>query len=110
MRGMGGMGGMGGMMAQAQRMQAKLAKLQEELKAMEIENEAGNGAVKVVVSGEHRILRLSIDPSVMDAEDPEMLEDLVTLAVNGAFEKFDKISEERMRQAIPMPAGMKFPF
>lgn len=108
---MRGMGGMGGMMAQAQRMQAKLQKVQEEIKKMEIPGEAGNGAVKVVVNGQHRVLNVTIAPEAMDPEDhPEMLEDLVTLAINNAFETLDRITEERMRAAVPLPAGMKFPF
>lgn len=108
---MRGMGGMGGMMAQAQRMQAKLQKVQEEIKKMEIPGEAGNGAVKVTVSGEHRVLSIHINPdAVGGAEDVEMIEDLVTLAINNAFESLDRITEERMRAAVPLPAGMKFPF
>lgn len=99
-----------GMMAQAQRMQAKLQKVQEEIKKMEIPGEAGNGAVKVVVNGQHRVLNVTIAPEAMDPEDPEMLEDLVTLAINNAFETLDRITEERMRAAVPLPAGMKFPF
>ena len=63
---MRGMGGMGGMMAQAQRMQAKLQKVQEEIKKMEIPGEAGNGAVKVVVNGQHRVLNVTIAPEAMD--------------------------------------------
>ena len=107
---MRGMGGMGGMMVQAQRMQAKLQKVQEEIKKMEISGEAGNGAVKVTVNGQHRVLNVTIAPEAMDPEDPEMLEDLVTLAINNAFETLDRITEERMRAAVPLPAGMKFPF
>lgn len=107
---MRGMGGMGGMMAQAQRMQAKLQKVQEEIKKMEIEGVAANGAVKVTVSGQHRVLKVSIAPEVMDPDDTEMLEDLVTLAMNNAFETLDRIAEERMRAAVPLPAGMKLPF
>ena len=68
MRGMGGMGGMGGLMAQAQKMQAKLAKVQEEIAQMEIEGEAGSGAVKVVISGKHECRRVTIDPIPMTSK------------------------------------------
>lgn len=107
---MRGMGGMGNMMAQAQRMQAKLAQVQEEIKQMEVEGTAANGMVKVVMTGAHRVKRVSIDPSVMDPEDAEMLEDLITLACNDCVERIEKISERRLRAAVPLPAGMKFPF
>lgn len=110
MRGMGGMGGMGGLMAQAQKMQAKLAKVQEEIAQMEIEGEAGSGAVKVVISGKHECRRVTIDPKTVDPEDIEMLEDLVTLAFNDAVTKLAAVSETRMRQAVPLPPGMKMPF
>ncbi len=110
MRGMGGMGGMGGLMAQAQKMQAKLAKVQEEIAQMEIEGESANGAVKVVMTGKHECRRVSIDPSVVDPDDIEMLEDLLTLAVNDCVSKIAAVSEAAMRRAVPLPPGMKMPF
>ena len=105
MRGMGGMGGMGGLMAQAQKMQAK-----EEIAKTEFTGEAANGAVKVVMNGKHECQRVSIDASVVDPEDIEMLEDLVTLAVNNCVKTIAQESEAKMRQAVPLPPGMKLPF
>lgn len=110
MRNMGGMGGMGGLMAQAQKMQQKLAKVQEELKAMEFTGEAGNGAVKATITGGHECRKISIDPSIVDPEDVEMLEDLIVLAVNNAEAVCREKSEAAMRQAVPLPPGMKLPF
>ena len=110
MRGFGGGGNMGGLMAQAQKMQAKLAKVQEEIAAMEIEGEAGNGAVKVLVTGKHECRRVSIDPSVVSADDVEMLEDLVQLAFNNAPNRLEEISQARLRKEGPLPPGMKLPF
>ena len=109
-QGMGGMGGMGGLMAQAQKMQAKLAKVQEEIARTEVEGEAANGAVKVTMTGKHECRRVVIDPKVVDPEDVEMLEDLVTLAVNDCVTKISAMSEQAMRQAVPLPPGMKMPF
>ena len=102
MRGFGG--GMGGLMAQAQKMQAKIAKVQEEIAAMEVAGESGGGAVKVVITGKHECKSVVIDPSVVDPEDVEMLQDLIQLAFNS------EISEERMRKEVPLPPGMKLPF
>ena len=110
MRGMGGMGGMGGLMAQAQKMQAKLQKVQEEIAKTEFTGEAANGAVKVVMNGKHECQRVSIGASVVDPEDIEMLEDLVTLAVNNCVKTIAQESEAKMRQAVPLPPGMKLPF
>ena len=96
MRGFGG--GMGGLMAQAQKMQAKIAKVQEEI------------AVKVVIIGKHECKSVVIDPSVVDPEDVEMLQDLIQLAFNSAQTRLSEISEERMRKEVPLPPGMKLPF
>lgn len=109
MRGFGG-GNMGGLMAQAQRMQAKLSQVQEEIAKMEIEGEAGSGAVKVKINGKHECLRVTIDPKAVTPDDPEMLEDLVQLAFNDAQKRLSEVSEQRVRAAVPLPAGMKLPF
>nr|WP_303335643.1 YbaB/EbfC family nucleoid-associated protein [Sutterella sp.] len=106
----GGMGGMGGLMAQAQKMQQKLAKVQEELKAMEFTGEAGNGAVKATITGGHECRKITIDPAVVDPDDIEMLEDLIVLAINNAETVCREKSEAAMRQAVPLPPGMKLPF
>lgn len=107
MRGFGG--GMGGLMAQAQKMQAKIAKVQEEIAAMEVAGESGGGAVKVVITGKHECKSVVIDPSVVDPEDVEMLQDLIQLAFNSAQTRLSEISEERMRKEVPLPPGMKLP-
>lgn len=73
------------MMKQAQQMKKKMAEMQAQLAEMEVEGEAGNGAVKVTVTGENKITRVNIDPDATD--DVETLEDLVTLAANNALEK-----------------------
>ncbi len=101
--GMGGMGGMGGgnmnqLLQQAQRMQREAEKAQEEIAAMTVEATAGGGAVKVVINGEHQITALTIEPGVVNAEDVEMLQDLIIVAVNDAMKKFEELSASRMNQ------------
>ncbi len=103
-------GGMGGLMAQAQKMQAKLAEIQEEIAQMDFEGQAANGAVKVTVSGKNVCRGIKIDPSVVDTDDMEMLEDLLVVAFNDAQERAKSYSEERMSKAVPLPPGMKLPF
>ncbi|MBQ3090340.1 MAG: YbaB/EbfC family nucleoid-associated protein [Oscillospiraceae bacterium] len=88
MRGMGGMGSMGNMSSmirQAQKMQADMEKMQSELEQKVYSAKAGGGMVEAVVSGKKTLTKLSINPEVMDPEDPGMLEDLVLLAVNEAM-------------------------
>ena len=78
----GGMGNMQGMMKKVQKLQADMAKMQEELKLRTIETTVGGGAVTVVVSGKKEVVSVKIDPSAVDPEDVEMLEDLLVAAVN----------------------------
>lgn len=96
----GGMGGgnMNQLLQQAQRMQREAEKAHEEIAAMSAEATAGGGAVKVVINGERQITSLAIDPGVANAEDVEMLQDLIIVAVNDALRKFEEMSTERMNQ------------
>jgi DNA-binding YbaB/EbfC family protein len=80
--GFGGMGNLGKMMKQAQKMQRDMAKMQEELKDKEVEASAGGGAVTVKVTGKQELISITISPEVVDADDIEMLQDLVLAAVN----------------------------
>ena len=90
----GGMGGFGGMninqlMKEAKKMQSDMEKSQEELAEKEFEASAGGEAVKVKVSGKKEIKELKIKPEVLDPEDVEMLEDLITTCVNNALKQVD---------------------
>ena len=70
----------------------------------------GGGAGKVVITGKHECKSVVIDPSVVDPEDVEMLQDLIQLAFNSAQTRLSEISEERMRKEVPHPPGKKLPF
>jgi DNA-binding YbaB/EbfC family protein len=99
------------MMQQAQRMQDNLKRAQEELAALEVTGSAGGGMVSVTLTGNHEVRRVKIDPSVLS--DAEMLEDLVTAAMNDAANKVKDESSKRMNAAtagMPLPPGMKLPF
>ena len=80
----GGMGNMQGMMKKVQKLQADMAKMQEELKLRTIETTVGGGAVTVVVSGKKEVVSVKIDPSAVDPEDVEMLEDLLVAPSSAA--------------------------
>lgn len=94
----GGMPGMNmnNLMKQYQRMQRKLEETQEELAKKEYEASLGGGAVKVIVSGEKKLLSLSIDPEAVDPEDMETLEDMIVSAVNQALSMADEDSQKSM--------------
>lgn len=105
-------GGLGNLMKQAQKMQENMAKAQEELGSIEVEGQAGNGLVKVVMTCRNNVRRVKIDPSLLQ-DDPEMLEDLVTAAVNDAVRIAEATSQEKMGKltaGMPLPPGMKLPF
>ena len=100
----GGMGNMQGMMKKVQKLQADMAKMQEELKLRTIETTVGGGAVTVVVSGKKEVVSVKIDPSAVDPEDVEMLEDLLVAAVNEGMRKIDEMTEAEMGK---LTGGMK---
>ena len=97
--------GMGGMMKKAQQMQKEMARIQKEIEDLEIEGQSGGGLIKVLVSGNKKMLSINIAPEVM-GEDKEMLEDLVLSATNQALESVDKISKEKMG---PLTGGLNIP-
>ena len=101
-RGFGGGMNMHALMKQAQQMQEQLKKAQEELKASEFVGSAGGGMVKVTVSGAKEVLAVSINPQAIDPDDIEMLEDLVTAAVNDALNK----AAEKERELMPMAGNL----
>lgn len=105
-------GGLGGLMKQAQQMQQNMQKAQAELASVEVEGQAGSGMVKVTVTCSHEVRRVSLDDSVL-AEDKEMLEDLIVLALNDAMKKVEATSQQRMSgftAGMGLPAGVKLPF
>jgi nucleoid-associated protein EbfC len=80
----------------AQQMQAQIAQAQEELKETTLEATAGGGAVKVVITGAQEVRSVEIDPSAVDPEEIEMLQDLVLSAVNEAIGRSKELERERM--------------
>ncbi len=87
------------MMKQVQKMQADMAKAQEELKHESVEASAGGGMVTVKVSGELEILSLVIDPSAVDPEDVELLQDMVQAAANEALRSAQELAATKMGAA-----------
>lgn len=110
-RGFGPMGGMGGgmnmnMMKQVQKMQQDMAKMQEELAAKTYTATVGGGVVSAEVNGQHQVVSVTIDPEAVDPEDVEMLQDMVTAAVNEALRSASEAANARMNAIM---GGMKIP-
>ena len=91
---------------QAQALKSKLDKAQKELKRMQIEGEAGKGAVTVVVNGEQRIISVKLSPEVVDARNIKKLEELIIKAVKDAQEKAQKAAAEQLKEVT---GGLKIP-
>lgn len=101
---------MGNMMKQIQKMQADMAKVEEELTETKIEASAGGGAVKATVTGKQQLVEVKIDPSVVDPEDIEMLEDMVVAAVNEALRQSQELAQKKMAAVTgPLAGGMGLP-
>ena len=102
--GMGG-GNMQSMLRQAQKMQEDMAALQAELEEREYEVAAGGGMVKITISGKKEIRKMEISPDIVDPDDIETLEDIVTAAVNEAILKVEDTAAEEMGK-ITGPMGL----
>jgi DNA-binding YbaB/EbfC family protein len=103
---MANFGGMGNLFKQAQEMQAKMARVQEELAKKTVEAAAGGGMVRVTVTGQLALASIKVDPSVVNPQDVEMLEDLVLAAVNEGLRLAREMAAEEMSK---ITGGMKIP-
>lgn len=87
------------MLKQVQQMQAEMMKAQEELKNETVEASAGGGMVSIKVGGDLELREVKIDPSAVDPDDVEMLQDLVLAATNEALRSAQELAASRMNQA-----------
>ena len=99
-------GDLGGLFQQAQKMQKELKAVQDDLKQRTVMGESGSGMIKVYASGSQEVLKIDIDPSVIDPEDSDMLEDLVLVAVQQALEKAKELSDQETSRVT---GGMSLP-
>jgi nucleoid-associated protein EbfC len=100
-------------MRQAQAMQAKINEAQKKLEAMEVEGSSGAGAVKIRINVKNVLLSLSIDPSVIDPNDKETLEDLIKVAHDNARKQLEDAQEGEMKSlggGLGILPGFKMPF
>jgi nucleoid-associated protein EbfC len=104
------------MMAAAQQaaetIQKQMNEMQVKLDSIEVEGTAGGGLVKVRASAKGRILGVAIDDSLMNADDKQILEDLVAAAFNDARDRADRVSNEQMKDmqsSMGLPPGFNLP-
>ena len=98
--------GFGNLAKMAQQMQAEMARVQAEVEALIVETSAGGGAVKAVVNGSQEVVSITIDPSAVDPDDVEMLQDLITAAVNDGLHQVRDIAAEKMARVT---GGLRLP-
>ena len=99
-------GGLQNFLKQAQQMQSKMAKVQAELETMTVEAASGGGAVKAVMTCKPSLVSLSINKEVVSGGDVDMLQDLITAAVNEALAKSKETSSKEMEKVT---GGMQIP-
>jgi len=85
------------LMQQAQEMQKAMAEKQKAMATRMFEASSGGGMVTATVNGRYEVMKLSIDPSIVDASDVQMLEDLVVAAINEAFKKAGEALNQEMK-------------
>lgn len=101
-----------GLMKQAQAMQQKMTEAQKKLDASQVIGEAGAGLVTLTLSGKGEMRALSIDPSLLDPAEGEVVEDLVMAAHHDARRKMEALQQEVMKEAaggLQLPPGMSLP-
>ena len=99
-----------GMMKQAQAMQEKMAALQGELDTVEVSGASGGGAVRVTMTAKGQVKGVQLDPTLMNPDEREILEDLIVAAMNDARGKAEQVAAERMGEltkGLPLPPGLK---
>ena len=95
-----------GVMQQIQQLQEQMVRAQEQLAEEQVNGSAGGGAVQVVVTGDQRVLSVSIDPGLIEDGDQEILEDLILTAINQGLDESRKLAESKLG---PL-AGQGLPF
>ena len=97
---------LGNMMAQAQKMQSRMTEAKEKIAELRVEGSAGGEMVRVEATGDMKILGVHIEETLLDAQDSEMLEELITAATNQAIQKAKEAAAEAMSEVA---VGMDIP-
>ena len=106
---LGNLGNMAGMLKQAQQMQAQMKKMNKKLEAARVEGDAGGGMVVAECTGLAEFISISIDPSLFEEKDKDLLESLTLAAINDARDKAQALAKEEMEAAaaeMGIPPGL----
>ena len=107
------MNNMSQIMKQAKAMQEKMAEMQKKIEETEIEGSSGGGAIKIVMNGKHEVKNLFIDPSIVNSNEKEVLEDLIIAALNDVNKKIAESTNDQLGSisgGMGLPPGLKLPF
>ncbi len=102
-----------GLMKQAQAMQVRMQEMQAELENTEVEGQSGGGLVRVTLTAKGAMRGISVDASLLKADEKEIVEDLILTAHEDARKKGERLIEDKMKPVtagLPLPPGMKLPF
>ena len=94
------------MMNHLRKMQQEMAKAQEDIQSTTVEGAAAGGAVKITMTADNRVTKVALEPSVVDPEDVETLEDVIVAAFNDARAKAEEFAAKRMSSVT---GGLKIP-
>jgi DNA-binding YbaB/EbfC family protein len=98
--------GMGNLQRMAMQMQQEMERIQAELAEAEVEGSAGGGVVRVVVTGKQTVVSVTIDPTADDPDDVDMLQDLITVALNDALDSSRRLAEQKMGALTSLSSGL----
>jgi len=98
--------GMANLQKMVQQMQRETLRVQEELDAARVDGSSGGGVVSATVTGKQELVSITIDPSAVDPEDVDMLQDLVVAAVNDALRASRELAEQKM---AAVTGGLRIP-
>lgn len=101
------------MMQKAGKFKQEMEKMQQRVNAMDIPGTAGNGLVTCVVSGKHELKKLKVDPSLIKADEADVMEDMIIAAINDARSKAEKVMADetsKLMADMGLPANMGLPF
>ena len=107
------MNNMSQIMKQAKAMQEKMAEMQKKIEETEIEGSSGGGVVKIVMNGKHEVKNLFLDPSIVNSDEKEVLEDLIIAALNDVNKKIAENTNDQLGSisgGMGLPPGLKLPF
>ena len=95
-----------GMMAQIQQMQQQMAEAQEKLAEETITATVGGGVISITMTGDQVCRSITISPELLEDPDVEMIQDLVTSAINAALDKSRSLATEKMGPFTNMLGGL----